>query len=102
MTHDCHTDLPGYDERQLFVSGCRECERRGASLRLALSHMDGATFGHAWRRAANWGRYGECEATGPFSSVEVDVLDALWTIEVMLERTCRLPIGELPHAELWA
>jgi hypothetical protein len=58
MAHDHHERLPGYHPDQILVSGCRECEARGADIGLAISNLDRPTFQRAWQRAADWNAHG--------------------------------------------
>ena len=51
MIHDYHEGLPGYDPAQLLHDGCRECERRGADVEIALANLDQMTFVRAVARA---------------------------------------------------
>jgi hypothetical protein len=91
--HDDHLGLPGYDERQIYKDGCGTCEARGGDFEEALVHMDGQTFGRAWRRAYQWQHNGGDLA---ISKAEAPMLRHLWTVQVMLERCCGVPLGELP------
>ena len=94
MTHAYHDNLPGYDSRQVFKSGCRECELKG-SLPEAMCHLDEERFAYAWKRAADWNR--DSSTIGPVSDAERPLLETLWSIQVMLQRVCGLPIGVLPR-----
>ena len=64
MSHDYHDALPGYDSRQLLHDGCGECERRGIGRLDRSSELDSSQF----------------------SSCEGPLLDALWSVQVQLER----------------
>ena len=97
MIHDPHESLPGYDERQLWISGCLECENRSKTLPASLALLDGHNFARAWRRAADWNRGQE---VGPVSTAEIPLLNLLWAMQVMFERECGLPLGELPFARV--
>lgn len=96
MAHEYHKELPGYDERQLlYDGGCKECDERGASARLALAHLDNTKARYAWERAAAW-QAGRTELTGPMSENEIPVLQMLFDIQVVLERAAGIPIGVWP------
>lgn len=96
MTHDDHQAQPGYDERQILVDGCRKCEERSMDCLNTLGWMDGQTFARAWRRAYEWQYRDKPEELGPLSEYEMPVLHMLWALQIMLERCCRVPLGQLP------
>jgi len=91
MMHDYHDALPGYDERQIWHDGCAECEDR--SQRLAIGMLDQGNFERAWVRAAKWNREGGAGLA--ISRAEKPLLDALWAIQVQLERR-GWPLGVVP------
>jgi hypothetical protein len=99
VSHIFHPDLPGFDKRQIWHDGCPECEHRGADLRIGLAHLDKPSFVRAWRRAYDWqaSNGGGYAATGDLSRAEGPLLDALWTIQVILERFGQPLNGEVPH-----
>lgn len=85
--HDYHDALLGYDPRQLLVDGCAECERRGKDVALSITSLDPPRFCRAWRRAYDLAASrGNHAAVGPVSSCEAPMLDALWAVQVQLER----------------
>lgn len=56
MSHDYHDALPGYDEYQLLVDGCGECEHRAkAGVDIVVANMDPERFAMAWHRALLFG-----------------------------------------------
>jgi hypothetical protein len=95
MTHDAHTGLSGYDERQILHDGCAECESRSADCLNTLGWMDRSTFVRAWTRAYRWQCGDKTVELGPLSEVEQPVLHMLWAIQVALERF-GVPLGTLP------
>jgi hypothetical protein len=82
--HLYHEALEGYDARQILHDGCQECEFRGKHLDVAFAHMDAHTFARAWQRAHDW-QTGTRDV-GPINDAEVDLLKALWGVQVNLER----------------
>ena len=90
MTHSAHE---GCDERQIWKDNCDECEHRSKSLPDSMATLDSAKFVLAWRRAADWNKDRE---VGHISDAERPLLELLWRFQVMFERVCKLPIGELP------
>lgn len=90
-THTYHEGLPGYHEDQILHDGCDECEARGRNFHMAMANMDRLTFIAAWERAAEWHRHGLPNG----SRIELEVLQVLWTVQVMLERV-GWPIGQVP------
>lgn len=92
--HDYHQGLPGYHPNQILHEGCRECEHRGQRPRVALTHLDQSNFRRAWERAAQW-NYGQLEAGDHIAVTEVELLETLWSIQILLERE-GVPIGTLP------
>jgi hypothetical protein len=95
MTHTYHDVLPGFDERQIWKDGCPECERRGKDPVASLCTLDEDNFARAWRRAADWNRMSGPDIGRP-SDAERSLLEMIWVFQVMFERVCGLPIGELP------
>lgn len=94
MVHDPHEMLPGYDPRQILVDGCQECEHRAQRLGLAFGNMSSGTFAKSWRRAAAW-NLDRVEEVGSISRAERPLLDAVWMMQIQLERECGLPLGEI-------
>lgn len=97
MIHDYHEALPGFDVRQIWHDHCLECENRGKTLPHSLGMLDSVNFFRAWQRAADWNRDLE---VGPISNAEKPLLELLWAMQVMFERECGLPLGELPFARV--
>ena len=93
MTHDHHEVLPNYDERQIYYDGCQECETRGKLPLDYVGVLDTDRFKRAWQRAADWNRD---EDIGRVSLAERGLLNALWRIQVALERHCQWALGQLP------
>ena len=85
MSHDYHDELPGFDERQILVDGCKECELRAGDVFDAMCHLDNASWVKAWRRAIAWQRW---DGGGDLhlSQAEVPLLRALWGVTLGLER----------------
>jgi hypothetical protein len=97
MTHDYHPKLPGYDERQIFHDGCRECEHRGKDVAMALAHMDDSTFNRAWVRTWNLhASHGDMATVGVTSRAELPLLRVLWQFQLVLERH-GVPLSEIPR-----
>ncbi len=96
-SHDYHRSLPGFDPRQIFVDGCKVCERRGADLPVGITLLDGDHFRKAWQRAVDWQSSG---SVGLVSEAETPALRMLYAVAVMLERHCALPLGELPFCDV--
>lgn len=92
MSHIYHNDLPGYHEDQVLHDGCPECEHRSASVDIALSYLDAQNFDRAWRRAAEW----RIDGLDNLSHAEMPLLDALWGVQIQLQRRCGLPVGQMP------
>lgn len=82
MTHAYHKGLPGYHPDQVLHDGCGECESRAASRNLGLANLDSSSFARAWYRAARYNRAG----LNYLSDAERPMLDALWAVQVQLER----------------
>jgi hypothetical protein len=99
MSHVYHEALPGYDERQIWADGCSECEHRGKDLQIGLAHLDHTSFARAWRRAFDWkaSKGGGYDVTGEISHAERGLLDALWGVQVQLERFGQPLNGEVPN-----
>lgn len=95
MTHANHPSLPGYNEQQLLVDGCPECEERGSDPHVAICHLDKQRFARAWARAAEW-QSGKAGVALTISESEAPMLRQLWTVQVMFERLYDQPLGELP------
>lgn len=93
MAHDYHDGLPGYSPAQILHDGCGECEFRGRNINHAINSMDRGRFALAWQRAADWNR----SMVPAVSQAERPLLEALWAIQLQLERVCGVPIGELPR-----
>lgn len=93
MTHDYHEKLPGYHADQVLHDGCGECEARAKLNSHGIAQLDLDRFRHAWRRAAGVGR-GHIPLAER-SAAEMPMLDALWAVQVQLERV-GIPIGEVP------
>ena len=93
MSHDPHHALAGWHPARILHDGCTECEVRGTSRDLGISALDNETFARAWKRAAAWNRD---ELERGVSRAETPMLDALWAVQVQLERR-GVPIGEVPH-----
>jgi hypothetical protein len=84
MVHALHDKLPGYDERQIFHDGCKECERRGNDLRLAMQFMDSQVFTRAWERAFYYHAPGMDRSNLAISSAEEPLLAVLWYVQLQL------------------
>lgn len=88
--HDYHENLPGFDERQLLVDGCEECEFRGKHPLEGLNHMDNATMMKAIARAITWQTcdgYGSdhyLNTIGRISHAEAPVLETIWTVMIKM------------------
>src|SRR5581483_9774336 len=97
MSHSFHQGLDGFDERQILHDGCPECEERGEDVAKAIGYLDDERFERAWRRAFHWkaSSGGGHATTGPISYAETDMLEALWAVQVQLERRGH-PLGQLP------
>ena len=93
MSHAYHDDLAGYDARQIWYDGCPECEGRSQSLPLTITHLDNKNFRRAWKRAADWNMD---EDIGLVSKAEMPLLEYLWSMQIILQRTSQLQIGLLP------
>jgi hypothetical protein len=89
--HTYHEGLPGYSPAQLLHDGCPECVARGQSRGLGIGQLDHRNFARAWQRAADWNRDGLPDV----SMAERPMLDALWAIQIHLERR-GVPIGTVP------
>lgn len=99
MIHEPHTILLGYDKRQIFFDGCRECESRGANPIDGMMTLDSDRFARAWHRAAMWNDSAADDGTqlGETSEAERPLLELFWRFQVALERHYGLPVGELPY-----
>lgn len=93
MSHDYHEGLEGYHPDQLLHDNCRECEERAASLESVFAHLDGQQFEVAWRRAAQWQQHG----LSNISHAEAGLLQALWGVQIQLERR-GIAIGTIPES----
>lgn len=83
MTHDYHQGLAGFDERQLLVDGCRECEQRSHDYRMAVGFLDTDRLLAAWQRALDWrGGVGDLN----LSEAEMPLLSFFETMSVTIER----------------
>ncbi len=91
--HVYHDALPSFDARQIWFDGCPECERRGELVPDSLGTLDEMKFVYAWQRAADWNKDRD---VGPVSEAERPLLNCMWRFQVMFERVCHLPIGQLP------
>jgi hypothetical protein len=84
--HTAHTALDGYDERQIFFDGCKECEWRGDDPSRALDHMDSKTFRRALRRAIEW-QTDTHSYNLNLSQAEIPVLEILWKVALQMSRS---------------
>lgn len=91
--HEYHPALLGFNTDQIWHDGCAECESRSQGLPHSLSSLDDHTFRKAWKRATAWNRD---EEVGQISYAERPLLNLLWSMQIMFERFCNLPIGDLP------
>ena len=91
--HDHHESLPGYSPAQLLHAGCRECDRRAATLDGGLAHLDAVQFARAWHRAALWRQGGG--QLPDLDRAEMRMLAALWEVQVKLEPH-GWPVGMIP------
>jgi hypothetical protein len=98
MVHTYHPSLTGYDKRQIFHDRCKECERRGGNVGLALKFMDDDVFARAWKRAFNWqASNGDREAVGSVSNAERPLLESLWFVQLQLAKR-EFPLdGNMPR-----
>ena len=89
VMHEIHENLPDYHLGQILVDGCPECERRGADVELAISHLDSENFHRAWIRAREWntGSMGDPEVKRHISHAEAPLLRTLYAVRVKLEST---------------
>ena len=92
MSHTPHSQLSGYDARQILVDGCHECDWRASHVEATIAVLDEQTFERAWRRASDWNRD---EPVGRVSSNEVRLLRILWAVQAKLERR-GVPLGQCP------
>lgn len=97
MVHDYHEGLTNYLPLAIWQEGCTECENRSATLPYSLATLDSESFARAWQRAAAWNRDDEI---GHVSKAEWPLLSLLGMMQVMFERECGLPLGELPFARV--
>jgi hypothetical protein len=84
--HNIHTELPGYDERQILHDGCKECEWRGDDPLRALQYIDSGRFKRALARAIEW----ETTDRGyelAISAAEAPLLRVLWSVALHMART---------------
>lgn len=89
--HAYHDSLPGYDPAQILHDGCEECEDRAVNVARAIGHLDAGNFERAWVRAAERVTCGLRNV----SAAEAPLLNALWAVQVQLERR-GVPIGHIP------
>ena len=61
----------------------------------SVNSLDEDSFARAWRRAADWNLMSGPDV-GRVSDAERPLLTCIWRFQVMFERVCGLPIGELP------
>lgn len=94
--HSYHDALPGYHPDQVLHDGCGECEARAARDDHGLSNLDADNFTRAWRRATTWNKHG----LPSLSRAEAPLLQALWSVQVHLERL-GWPLGVVPDGSHW-
>lgn len=98
MSHAHHEQLPGYDPGNLLHDGCPECEARAADMLHGLLHLDHNRVRQAWADmlAEKWsGGHGISRRV---SVCDWKILNALYSIAVLLERGAGLD----PHTILAA
>lgn len=86
MTHDHHQTLPGYDERQIWVDHCSECEGRSKRLPFSLPSLDAASYIRAKLRASDWS---EGVEIGFVSEAELPLLEILSCIQMLEKRVAQ-------------
>lgn len=83
-THDFHQELNGYDDRQIWVDGCKECESRADSLPLSITSLDNGCFRAAWVRAQ---AMNQGQDVGRISKAESALLNTLNYVRIAQERS---------------
>jgi hypothetical protein len=86
MSHAYHDALPGFSPDQLLFDGCPECEHRGQDAGRAIAMLDAANFRRAWRRAYDCYASAGDRQSLVVSDAETPLLDALWSVQLQLER----------------
>jgi len=88
-----HYHPTGWDQRQVLVDGCPECEERAGNPERVISLLDTGAFEAAWKRAVAWQRADSRDLNVSVS--EAATLRTLWTVALQLQRR-GIPLGEVP------
>lgn len=96
--HDHHEVLPGFDPDRILQDGCAECEARGKNPIEAIVHLDPERLARAWVRAAEWQR-DRLDPRRPVSAAEAPMLETLWAVQLVFERSGVAPLGQLPRGK---
>ena len=83
--HEYHDGLDGFDSRQIWYSGCEECEHRSQNLPDSIGQLDNNNLRRAIQRTKDW-RNGKFEITGEISLAELPLLRLLQTFISIQER----------------
>ena len=82
MMHDYHDALPGYDPRQIWHDGCKECEHRGKTVPYSVGTLDDERLRRAWTRMLAWDG-GHWEGIGTMSKAELPLLRFLEQVRLV-------------------
>jgi hypothetical protein len=92
VTHIYHDALDGFDARQIWHDGCKECEQRGRSVPQSIGLLDDARLARAIERERAWNDdlFG---LTGPISNAERPLLEWLYQWRLVNQRAKRLKVS---------
>ena len=83
--HNYHDALPGYDPRQIWHDGCKECEHRGKTMPSSVGTLDETRLVRAWQRMEFW-VHDDWESIGQMSLAELPLMRFLEQVRLVNER----------------
>lgn len=90
MSHSLHSKLPGFDRANVLHDGCPECEHRAQDPLEGLLKLDRQNIDQLWQdmRDIKWS--GGKGPTRNYSECDLKLIQTLYLIGVLAERTLGL------------